>query len=280
MADLSGRTIIITGGGRGLGRSMVIALAEAGANVCAAAHIADDLTSLAEEAEERNVKGQILGEVADLRDADACRAVVEKTRDAFGPIYGLVNNAGLTFTYIAPGRYRLGYTRKFYELTDEIVQNVIDTNFVAADRMARLVVPGLIVQGDGCIINVTTMLKTMTKSGSSPYGPSKAALENASEIWVKDLEGTGVRVNILNPGGAANTPGFTTPEDREISEQSVGPLVEPEKMMAPICWLMSDAASHVTGMRYDADPWDETNDPAEEAARIGIPLGLTLKSTP
>ena len=278
MTDLSGKTVIVTGGGRGLGRAMAFGLAEAGANVCAAAHIEEDLQSVAEEAADRSLPGRIVGQLADLRDAEACQEVFECTKDLFGSVYGLVNNAGLTFTYIAPGRYRRGYSKKFYELTDEIVQNVIDTNFVAADRMARLITPHLIAQGSGCIVNVTTMLKTMTKSTSSPYGPSKAALENASEIWVKDLEGTGVRVNILNPGGAANTPGFTTPEDREVSSKAVGGLVEAEKMKAPICWLMSDEASDVTGMRYDAWPWDETQDPAKEAARIGSPLGLTLKS--
>ena len=277
MADLAGKAVIVTGGGRGLGRAMVFGLAEAGANVCAAAHIEDDLKSVDEEARDLRLPGQIIGQLADLRDARACQAVIDQTRDAFGPIYGLVNNAGLTFTYIAPGRYRRGYSKKFYELTDEIVQNVIDTNFVAADRMARLIAPYLIAQGAGCIVNVTTMLKTMTKSTSSPYGPSKAALENASEIWVKDLEGTGVSVNILNPGGAANTPGFTTPEDRELSSKAVGGLVEAYKMKAPICWLMSEEASDITGMRYDAGPWDETKDPGMEAKRIGSPLGLTLK---
>ena len=277
MNDLSGKSVIITGGGSGLGRAMVFGLAEAGANVCAAAHIAADLESVIEEASDRGACGKIITELVDLRKADACRITVERTLEAFGSIYGLVNNAGLTFTYIAPGRYRRGYSEKFYELSDEIVQNVIDTNFIAADRMARLIVPHLIEQGTGCIVNVTTRVETMTRQGSSPYGPSKAALENASEIWVKDLEGTGVRVNILNPGGAANTPGFTTPEDREISSQAVGGMVEPEKMIAPICWLMSDAAIGVNGMRYDAWPWDPSKPPAEEAVRIGRPLGLTLK---
>ena len=278
MNELSGKTVIVTGGGRGLGRAMVFGLAEAGANVFVAAHIKEDLISVAEEATENKLQDRIIGHLVDLRNAEACQAVFDRTREVFGSVYGLVNNAGLTFTYISPGRYRKGYAKKFYELSDEIVQNVIDTNFVAADRMARLITPHLIAQGTGSIVNVTTMLKTMTKSSSSPYGPSKAALENASEIWVKDLEGTGVRVNILNPGGAANTPGFTTAEDREISAKAVGGLVEAEKMKAPICWLMSDEASGITGMRYDAGPWDETQDPAAEAARIGTPLGLTLKA--
>ena len=274
---LSDKTVIVTGGGRGLGRSITFGLARDGANVCVAAHIEDDIVSVKKEAKNITGGGQIIAILADLRSPEACRQVLDKTMSTFSSIFGLVNSAGLTFTYIAPHRYRRGYSEKFFALSDDVVQNVMDTNFVAADRMARLVTPHFIEQGVGRLVNVTTTIETMTKPGSSPYGPSKAALENASEIWVKDLEGTGVTVNILNPGGAANTEGFEVSEDRAIASKAVGGMVEPEKMVAPICWLMSDEATSVTGMRYDARDWDETKPPAEEAFRIGRPLGLSLK---
>ena len=274
---LSDKTVIVTGGGRGLGRSITFGLARDGANVCVAAHIEDDIVLVKKEAEKITGGGQIIAILADLRSPEACRQVLDKTMSTFSSIFGLVNSAGLTFTYIAPHRYRRGYSEKFFELSDDVVQNVMDTNFVAADRMARLVTPHFIEQGVGRLVNVTTTIETMTKPGSSPYGPSKAALENASEIWVKDLEGTGVTVNILNPGGAANTEGFEISEDRAIASEVVGGMVEPGKMVAPICWLMSDDAPSITGMRYDARYWDQTKPPAEEASRIGCPLGLTLK---
>ena len=275
--NLSDKTVIVTGGGRGLGRSIAFGLAWDGANVCVAAHIEDDIVLVKKEAEKITGGGQIIAILADLRSPKACRQVLDKTISTFSSIFGLVNSAGLTFTYIAPHRYRREYSEKFFELSDDVVQNVMDTNFVAADRMARLVTPHFIEEGAGRLVNVTTTIETMTKPGSSPYGPSKAALENASEIWVKDLEGTGVTVNILNPGGAANTEGFEVSEDRAIASKAVGGMVEPEKMVAPICWLMSDEATSVTGMRYDARDWDETKPPTEEASRIGRPLGLTLK---
>ena len=195
----------------------------------------------------------------------------------FGNIFGLINNAALTFTYSSPNRYKKDYSNKFYELSDEVVQNVLDTNFIAADRMARLITPHLIKNKVGRLINVTTRLETMTKPGASPYGPSKAALENASEVWVKDLEGTGITVNIVNPGGAADTEGFEISEDRELAGKKVGGMVAPYKMVAPVCWLMSEQASQITGMRFDAIHWDENNPPEEEAKRIGRPLGFFLK---
>ena len=275
--SLTGKTVIVTGGGRGLGRAMAFGLVREGANVCIAAHIQDDILSVEEEVKELNYEGRFIALLADIRFPDACREIVNETISTFSSLFGLVNNAGLTFTYIAPHRYRRGYSEKFFELSDDVVQNVMDTNFVAADRMARLVTPHLIKQGDGRLVNVTTRIETMTKPGASPYGPSKAALENASEVWVKDLEDTGVTVNILNPGGAANTEGFEISEDRAIASEVVGGMVEPYKMVAPICWLISDDAGNTTGMRYDASDWDESLLPEDEALRVGRPLGLTLK---
>ena len=275
--SLTGKTVIVTGGSRGLGRAMAFGLAREGANVCIAAHIQDDILSVEQEVKGLNYEGRFIALLADIRFPDACREIVNETISTFGSLFGLVNNAGLTFTYIAPHRYRRGYSEKFFELSDDVVQNVMDTNFVAADRMARLVTPHLIKQGDGRLVNVTTRIETMTKPGASPYGPSKAALENASEVWVKDLEDTGVTVNILNPGGAANTEGFEVSEDRAIASEAVGGMVEPYKMVAPICWLVSDDAKNTTGMRYDASDWDESLSPRDEAIRVGRPLGLTLK---
>jgi len=275
--SLTGKTVIVTGGGRGLGRAMAFGLAREGANVCIAAHIQDDILSVEEEVKQLNYGGSLIALLADIRSPQACREIVDKTISTFSSLFGLVNNAGLTFTYIAPHRYRRGYSEKFFELSDDVVQNVMDTNFVAADRMARLVTPHLIKQGDGRLVNVTTRIETMTKPGASPYGPSKAALENASEIWVKDLEDTGVTVNILNPGGAANTEGFEISEDRTIASEAVGGMVEPYKMVAPICWLISDDAGNTTGMRYDASDWDESLPPEDQAIRVGRPLGFLLK---
>ena len=275
--ELTGRTIIVTGGGRGLGREMAYGLAKKGANVCIAAHIEEDINRVSSQSKEMNLGKQLYSILADLRDPEDCRRIVEKTISHFGNIFGLINNAALTFTYSSPNRYKKDYSNKFYELSDEVVQNVLDTNFIAADRMARLITPHLIKNKVGRLINVTTRLETMTKPGASPYGPSKAALENASEVWVKDLEGTGITVNIVNPGGAADTEGFEISEDRELAGKKVGGMVAPYKMVAPVCWLMSEQASQITGMRFDAIHWDENRPPEEEAKRIGRPLGFFLK---
>jgi 3-oxoacyl-[acyl-carrier protein] reductase len=283
MADgirLEGKVAIVTGGGRGMGRAMALALAEAGARVIAMDLIADNLERVEEEASALSGSGAVAGVAGDLRKSEDCRRAIDAACQRFGGLDILVNNAGLLPSYAWPGRFLEGApARKFWTLEDAVIQNVIDTNFVAADRMARYAAPHMIAKGWGRIVNVTTRLTTMNNSGSSPYGPSKAALEMASEIWMKDLAGTGVTVNILNPGAAVDTPGFATAEEKRVATAS-GRLhmMNPDQMRAPIVWLASHATDGINGMRYDAEPWDGTRAPEEQAALHGRPLGFELKS--
>lgn len=282
--DLTGRNVIMTGAGRGLGLAMTESLTEAGANVLAAAHIADDFPAL--EAACAGNPGKVHCVVADIRKSEDCDRIVAEARAAFGSIDGLVNNAGLTFTYIWPDGHtrpewkETGEMPKFYEATDDVVQNVIDTNFIGGDKLARRVAPLMIEQGWGRIINVTTMYRTMTKQGGGTYGPSKAALECATEIWHKDLEGTGVTANILNPGAGAATPGMSDQMKERDKTLESPVLIEADLMKAPIVWLMSEATNDISGMRYDAKPWDPSKPAADEAARIGAKAGVLLYSMP
>jgi 3-oxoacyl-[acyl-carrier protein] reductase len=106
----------------------------------------------------------------------------------------------------------------------------------------------------------------MVAPGISPYGPSKAGLEAASASWAKDLEGTGVTVNVLVPGGAANTR-MVPPEAMPDRAR----LVQPAVMVAPIQWLMSRHSDGVTGRRFIGKDWDPALDPATAAAAAGAP---------
>jgi 3-oxoacyl-[acyl-carrier protein] reductase len=266
---MTDRVAIVTGGLRGLGRGMTLGLAASGVRVLAVGHLPEDVAAM-EGAP--NVRPMI----ADLRAPEACDKVVAEALSVFGRIDILVNNAGLTFTYIDPARFRRETPRKFWEVKDEVIQNVMDTNYVAADQMGRRVAPILVKQGWGRIVNVTTKLDTMNREGSVPYGSSKAALEMTTEIWAKEAVGTGMTVNIVNPGAGANTPGMNQELKDWSREGRVPRLVEPDEMVPPLLFVVSPAADKVNGYRFDALTWDVSLPPVEAARKNARPAGFVL----
>jgi NAD(P)-dependent dehydrogenase (short-subunit alcohol dehydrogenase family) len=113
----------------------------------------------------------------------------------------------------------------------------------------------------------------MLNAGSPTYGPSKAALEALSAIMAKDLDGTGVTVNVLVPGGITNTP--------MVSESGFdrAQMIQPEVMAPPLLWLVSDAARKVTGRRFLGVHWDPALPPEQAAEKAGAPVAWTSIAT-
>jgi len=250
---------------------MTFGLLEQGNRVAAIGHIPADINEMLTLAGPNAAR--LFPLVADLRQPADCDRVFTETHARFGGDPGiLVNNAGLTFTFIDPARFRRDKPMRFWECGDDIIQAVMDTNYVAADQMARRAVPLMLKAGWGRIVNVTTKLDTMNRAGSSPYGCSKAALEMATEIWAKELAGTGVTVNIVNPGAGANTPGMAA-EMRARSAASAAPLlVEPDDMVGPLLFVVSHAADAVNGFRFDANNWHKERDPSTMTRPAGLVL--------
>jgi NAD(P)-dependent dehydrogenase (short-subunit alcohol dehydrogenase family) len=274
------RVAIVTGGLRGLGRAMAFGPAREGHNVLAVGHIESDVTEIRAITAGSNISGHFLPLVADLRQPGECDRVVATALQQFGGVHILVNNAGLTFTTIDPARFRRAEPQKFWQVPDEVVRAVIETNYIAADQIARRVAPLMVERGWGRIVNVTTKLDTMNRPHTSPYGASKAALEMATEVWAKEVEGTGLTINIVNPGAGANTPGMAE-EMRQMSlEGRAARLVEPAEMVPPLLYVVSRGADNVNGWRFDANLWDPSLSPAEAARRAGRPAGFEMHPQP
>jgi NAD(P)-dependent dehydrogenase (short-subunit alcohol dehydrogenase family) len=105
-------------------------------------------------------------------------------------------------------------------------------------------------------------------------------LEMATEVWAKEVESTGLTINIVNPGAGANTPGMAE-EMRAMSREGRAPrLVEPEEMVAPLLYVVSREADTVNGWRFDANLWDTSLPPAEAARRAGRPAGFEMHPQP
>jgi NAD(P)-dependent dehydrogenase (short-subunit alcohol dehydrogenase family) len=274
--DRGNRVALVTGGLRGLGRAMSLGLAQAGHPVVAVGHIESDVAEVGAEARKLDAADRYHPLVADLRDKSECDRIVAATVERFGRIDILVNNAGLTFTYIDPARFRRNSLQRFWTEGDEIVDNDIATNYLAADRLARRVAPAMIERRWGRIVNVTTKLDTMNRVGTHPYGASKAALEMATEVWAKDAVDTGLTVNIVNPGAGANTPGMAEEMRKASAEGRVSRLVEPQEMVPPLLFVVSRAADEVNGWRFDANLWNPDLPPAEAAWLAGRPAGFVF----
>jgi NAD(P)-dependent dehydrogenase (short-subunit alcohol dehydrogenase family) len=274
------RVAIVTGGLRGLGRAMALGLAREGHSVLAIGHIDADVAEIEAATAGANFSGHVLPLVADLRQPAECDRVMATAQQRFGTPQILVNNAGLTFTTIDPARFRRAEPQKFWQVPDDIVQAVMETNYIAADQMARRVAPRMVEEGWGRIVNVTTKLDTMNRPHTSPYGASKAALEMATEVWAKEVGDTGLTINIVNPGAGANTPGMAE-EMRAMSHDGRTPrLVEPEEMVPPLLYVVSRDADTVNGWRFDANLWDTALPPAEAARRAGRPAGFEMHPQP
>jgi 3-oxoacyl-[acyl-carrier protein] reductase len=261
----SDKVAIMTGAARGLGLAMTLSLAEAGWRVGAVDIDGGRADSVA-AAKERGVHDRLLWLKGDVRDQASCLKIVADVVEAFGAVHALVNNAGLGMQGI--GNVLVGPKTKFFEVDFKTWRNVFAVNVDGPFLMAQATLPHLLAQGWGRIVNVVTSKSTMMAEGFSPYGPTKAAVEASTVIWSKDLAGSGVTVNALLPGGAANT--RMIPNEENIDRST---LVQPEIMGPPIVWLLSDEANNMTGQRVIASEWVQRQRSAEAAEKACAPAG-------
>ncbi len=197
--------------------------------------------------------------LANVGREEDCARVVSGARDRFGRVDMLVNNAGRGMKYVSQ-RFLTEPTR-FWETDPDVWRMVIDTNVNGPFLMARAAVPMMIAAGRGRIVNISMNHATMRRRGFSPYGPSKAALESETIIWAQDLEGTGVTVNALLPGGATAT--GMIPDG--LPEEARTGLLDPGVIVPPLLWLASEASDGVSGRRLDASRWRGDLSDAEAA---------------
>jgi NAD(P)-dependent dehydrogenase (short-subunit alcohol dehydrogenase family) len=260
--------VIVTGGARGLGRAMTLALLRGGKRVVVAdlPESAAEVRELTGIATQEQSQDRLLAVECNVTQWGQCQNVVNKAIDRFGTVHGLVNNAGVGMQDI--GNVLVGKRKPFYEVDTNAWRNAIEVNVNGPFLMAKAIATQLVKQGWGRIVNIETSSYTMMMDGFSPYGPSKAALESSTVIWAKDLDGTGVTVNALAPGGPANTRMIPM---SEVDDRST--LIQPEVMMAPIVWLMSARSDGVSGRRIIAKEWDADRLQREAPEKIGTPAG-------
>jgi NAD(P)-dependent dehydrogenase (short-subunit alcohol dehydrogenase family) len=266
------RTAIVTGAAGGIGRALVKGLLGAGIRVAAVDLTRDGLAAVAAGARDQGKDAALLTIEADLSRDGAATDIVRQARGRFGAIDILVNNAGVGQATLRPGNWQ--QPLRFWDITADDWRRFVAVHTTAPLTLAQALVPEMMEKKWGRIVNVTTSLGTMIRNGSPTYGPSKAALEAFSAIMAKDLDGTGVTVNVLVPGGVTNTP--MVPQESGFDRQE---MIQPEVMAPPLVWLVSDAAQGVTGRRFLAVHWDPALPPAQAAEKAGAPVAWTSIAT-
>jgi NAD(P)-dependent dehydrogenase (short-subunit alcohol dehydrogenase family) len=237
------RVAIVTGGGRGIGRAIALGYAEAGADVLISVarspDEADAVVALGEA-----LPGTIQAVQADVTVVGDVDRLVQRALDVRGRIDVLVNNAARGMRFV--NERFMTDPRPFWEADAEAWRTVIETNVVGVFLMSRAVVPHMLAAGRGSVINISVNEATMTRRGFSPYGPSKAALEAMTRVWEAELEGSGVAINLLAPGGATAT--GMVPDDVPAGVE----LLDPEIMVPPAIHL---ALTRSSGERILATAW-------------------------
>jgi NAD(P)-dependent dehydrogenase (short-subunit alcohol dehydrogenase family) len=262
MPTQNSRVVLLTGAAGGLGTVMTSALIEAGHKVAAFDRNTAALDRLA--ASLGNAGDRLMLLTADVAIEAECRTAVEKTVTHFGRIDGLVNNAGIGMSSIRPdAETRLPGIE---ELSVELWDRFYAINMRGPMLLTRAALPHMKRQGWGRIVNNTTSYKTMLRA--LPYGGLKAALESASAVWAAELEGSGVTVNVLVPGGPTDTPFIS-----DGAGWARDTMLRPAIMAAPIRWLMSEASNGVNGQRFTAGAWDTSSPPDQAAKGAMRPIG-------
>jgi gluconate 5-dehydrogenase len=245
MGDLGGIRVLVTGATGGLGAAMAAALAEAGARVMVTGRDQARAEATATQLGASAIPCQL-----DVRDERSVAACVARARGAWGGIDMLVNNAGIGMRTVNP-RF-LSEPQPFWEVAPAGFRDVVETKVVGCYLVAREVVPLMLREGGGRVVNISMNQQTMVRRGFVPYGPAGAGVEALSRVMAADLAGSSVTVNILLPGGATRT--GMVPDEAPAEVRAA--LLDPAVMGPPIVWLASDQAAGVHDRRIVATEFD------------------------
>jgi 3-oxoacyl-[acyl-carrier protein] reductase len=226
--SLDGRTALVTGGSRGIGRAIAGSLAKAGATVVIG------YRSGAEEAEE--VAGEIGGRAvqADVSDPAEAQRLVEEA----GEVDVLVNNAGVT---------RDGLLAR---MSDEDWRTVLDTNLGGTFNTCRAVTRGMMKRRAGSIVNISSIVGVHGNPGQTNYSASKAGIIGFTKALARELGSRGVRANVVAPGYISTRLTNELPEELQqamLDSTPLGRFGDPEDVAGAVRFLASDAAAFVTG---------------------------------
>ena len=240
---LTGKTALITGGSRGLGRAVALAYAGSHANV--AFLYAGNRQAAEQTLKELEALGvTAMGVQCDVSRDEEVQAAVKKIRDVMGPVDILVNNAGITRDKLA-----LRMTAREF---DEVIQTDLNGPF----HMIRALMPDMVRRRRGRIINITSVAGLMGNAGQANYASAKAGLVGLTKTIARELASRGVTVNAVAPGFMeTDMTAAMPPAVLEAGMKSIplGRMGKPEDVAALCLFLAGEQAGYITGQVISVD---------------------------
>ena len=243
MIDLSGRTAVITGGSRGIGRAVALRLAEQGADVCVSfqgnAAGAAEVTAAVEGLGRRALSVQ-----GDVRDPAAADALIKAALEAFGKVDILVNNAGITRDDL------------IMRMSLDDWRDVLETNLFGAFYATKAATRPMLKARYGRIVNISSVSGQAGQAGQANYSSAKAGLIGLTKATARELASRGITCNAVAPGFVV------TDITRDLAENLKARLLEatplgrfgnPEEIAAAVAFLASDEAAFITGQVLAVD---------------------------
>jgi 3-oxoacyl-[acyl-carrier protein] reductase len=246
---LTGRTALVTGGGRGIGRAIALGLAADGADV--AVNYRRDAEAAADTVAEIQALGRRAVAVpAAVGDWEQDRAMVARVVDVLGPVGILVNNAG-----------QASAGRSVADTDPGEPARLIGTHAVGAHHLCALVVPGMRQLARGDIVMISSVAAVSLSANGAPYNMAKAAMEALAATLAREERPSGIHVNVVAPGLVETEMGrrvmraVAGVEDLRALDATApfGRVCQPEDVAAVVRYLVSDAAGYLTGQRLHVD---------------------------
>jgi 3-oxoacyl-[acyl-carrier protein] reductase len=238
------QNVIVTGGSRGLGLAMARTLAAAGYRIIALARGSTEELTAASRTAADSGRGAIEFHACDLSDLGRIAPMVKALRADFGPLFGLVNNAGL------------GTSGILSNMRDQDIQRLIQLNTVSPILLSKYVVRSMMAQREGRIINIASIVASTGYSGLSVYSATKASLIGFTRSLAREVGQLGITVNAIAPGFIATEMTHELDESQRLKiarRSALKRMADPIDVARSVEFLLGDAGRNVTGTTLTVD---------------------------